>query len=168
VPDRPGPWFALLVVCCAAFVWRTSASLPLVVASHFGASGAANGSMSRDLYVRFMLAIVIGAPVLLVVVSHLATGGSGARINLPNRDYWLAPERREQTISYLRTHLTRFSAVLAVFLCYVHWLLVRANQVQPAQLSNRAMWAGLGALLVFALIWTRRLVRRFSNRGRGG
>lgn len=166
--DRPGPWFALLLVGCAAFVWLTSASLPLVVASHFGASGAANGSMPRDLYVRFMLAIVIGAPVLLVAVTYFAMGRSDARINLPNRDYWLAPERREQTIAYLRAHLTRFSAVLIVFLCYVHWLVVRANQVQPAQLSNRAMVAGLAAFLIFVLIWTRLLVRHFSNRGGGG
>jgi hypothetical protein len=166
VLDRRSLWFALLVACGAAFIWLSSASLPAVVASHFGASGAANGSMPRGLYVRFMLAFAMGVPLVLVVLSRVAIG-SGASINLPNRDYWLAPERREQTVSYLHTHLDRFSAVLVVFLCYVHWLVVRANQAQPPQLSNRAMVAGLAAFLVFALIWTRLLLRRFRNPRRG-
>ena len=164
--ERRSLWYALLIVCGAAFIWLTSASLPAVVASHFGASGAANGSMPRAFYIRFMLAFAIGLPLLLVVISRLATG-SEARINLPNRDYWLAPEQRQQTLSYLRTHLERFSAVLVVFLCYVHWLVVRANQAQPPQLSNHALMAGLGAFLVFTLIWTRSLLRRFRNPGRG-
>jgi uncharacterized membrane protein len=148
----------------AVFVWLTSASLPPVVASHFDASGVANGSMARTVYVRFMLALIVGLPALFALISY-AIATPGARVNLPNRDYWLAPERRPQTVSYLRTHLARFSMVLVVFLCYVHWLVVRANEVSPAQLSNRAMFAGLGAILVFALVWTRLLLRRFRNRG---
>ena len=121
--------------------------------------------MPRGLYIRFTLAFVVGLPALLVAVSRFALGRPGARINLPNRDYWLAPERRDQTIAYLRTLLARFSAALVVFLCYVHWLVVRANEVQPAHLSNSAMFAGLGAFVVFALIWTRLLLRRFRSRG---
>jgi uncharacterized membrane protein len=153
----------LLVAGGAVFVWLTAAALPPVVASHFDASGVANGAMPRSFYTRFMLALMIGLPVLFAVISR-AIAMPGARINLPNRDYWLAPERRDQTISYLRTHLARVSMVLVVFLCYVHWLVVRANAVQPPHLSNRAILVALGALLVFALIWTRLLVRRFSNR----
>jgi uncharacterized membrane protein len=161
--------FALLVACAAAFVWLTALSMPDVVGSHFGASGTANGFMPRGTYIRFMLAVVVGLPALLVAVSHVAMG-SRTRINLPNRDYWLAPERRAETVSYLRAHMVRFSVVLVVFLCYVHWLVVRANRVQPPHLSNPAMISGLVVLVLYALVWTRVLVRHFSNRplGRSG
>lgn len=164
MPDRPLLTLALPILCGAAFVWVTAASLPPTVASHFGASGIATGSMPRSMYVRFTLGFVVGLPLLLAVISRFALAGPNARINLPNRDYWLAPERRDQTISYLRTHLARFSVVLVVFLCYVHWLVVRANEAQPARLSNHAMFGGLMVFSLFALVWTRLLLRRFRLR----
>ena len=55
---------ALLLVL-AAFVWLSSSALPEVVASHFGANGAANGFMPRGMYVAILLALVLGVPSLL-------------------------------------------------------------------------------------------------------
>ena len=155
--------FVLLLVGAAAFVWLTSFSLPDVVASHFGADGTANGTMSRGAYVGLMLAIVIGLPALLTIGPYFALGASKTRINLPNRDYWLAPERKAETVSYLRAQLARFSAVLIVFLCYMHWLVVRANELRPARLSGPWINAGLVAFAVFAIVWTRLLLRRFRG-----
>jgi hypothetical protein len=159
--------FALLVAGAAVFVWLTAASMPPVVASHFDASGVANGSMPRGFYIRFMAGLIVALPALLAITSY-SIGRPNARINLPNRDYWLAPERRDQTIAYLRQYLMRFGAMLVVFLCYVHWLVVRANEIQPPRLSNRALFAGLIVFLVYALVWTRLLLRRFGNRSGSG
>lgn len=160
---RGGIVFALLVACGVAFIWLTSSSLPGTVASHFQGDGYANGFIQRAAYIRFMLAFVLGLPLLLAAVSRFAFGNPDARINLPNRDYWLAPERKAETVSYLRRHLTRFNSVLVVFLCYVHWLVVRANQVQPPHLSSPGMVGGLAAFGVFTVVWTRSLLHRFRN-----
>jgi hypothetical protein len=160
---RGGIVFALLVACGVVFIWLTSSWLPATVASHFQGDGSANGFMQRASYIRFMLTFVLGLPLLLAAVSRFAFGNPDARINLPNRQYWLAPERRDETVSYLRRHLTRFNSVLVVFLCYVHWLVVRANQVQPPHLSSPGMLGGLGAFGVFTIVWTRSLLRRFRN-----
>jgi len=54
-----------------------------------------------------------------------------------------------------------------VFLCYVHWLVVRANETQPPRLSSPAMLCGLAAFIVFALVWSRSFLRRFRNRPTG-
>jgi len=126
--------------------------------------GYANGFTSRGAYVGLMLVIDAGLPTLLVSLTHFALGSPKARINLPNRDYWLAPERRAETVSYLRAHMTRFAGVLMAFLCYVHWLVVRANEVQPARLSSPWVNAGLAAFVVFAVVWTRMLLRRFRRK----
>lgn len=157
----------MLVAGATAFVWLTSLSLPDAVASHFAADGSANGSMSRAAYVGVMLAVVIGLPTLLTLVSHVGLGAPGARINLPNRDYWLAPERRAETVSYLRLQLARFSSALLVFLCYVHWLVVRANAIRPPRLSSSWMNTALAGLAVFAIVWTGLIVRRFRTRPPG-
>jgi hypothetical protein len=156
--------FAALLGCAAAFVWATSLSMPAVVASHFEGDGYANGFMSRGAYIGFMLAVVVALPALLLFVSQFAFGRPGARINLPNRGYWLAPERRDQTLSALRGGVRQFMAALVVFLCYVHWLVVRANEVNPPHLSTPWMVGGLVTFGAFALVWTRRLLRRFRVR----
>jgi hypothetical protein len=155
--------FTLLVIGACAFVWLTSLGLPAVVASHFGATGVANGFMPRAFYIRFMLAFAIGMPVLIVVLSRWRFDSPGARLNLPNRDYWLAPERRHQTVSFLRQHMLRFGATLLVFLCYVHWLVVRANEAQPAHIPVAWLWGGVAAFVVATLIWLKSLLGRFRN-----
>jgi hypothetical protein len=164
VPDKFSLRWPLLAASGAGFVWLTSVSLPDVVASHFGADGYANGFMSRGAYIGLMLACAVGLPALLVIVAHFGLGSPNARINLPDRDYWLAPERRAETVSYLREQLARFAVVLMGLLCYVHWLVVRANAIRPPRLSTPWINAGLVAFAVFVVIWMRVFLRRFRNR----
>jgi uncharacterized membrane protein len=155
--------FAVFVACAAAFVWFTSLRLPNLVASHFGGSGIADGFMPHDFYVRFMLAFVIGLPALLVLLTWLAIATPKSRINLPNKDYWLAPERRAQTVAFLRDGILWFGVMLVVFLCYAHWLVVLANEAQPVRLAE--LWF-LGGLVVFAaamLIWLKILFGHFRR-----
>lgn len=155
--------FLLLIACAAAFLWLTSQSLPEVVGSHFDASGAADGFMPRRLYVGFMLVVVVVLPLLLVIVQSFVLGSPGARINLPNREYWLAPERRTETLDFLRQHLAHFGSMLVVFLCYAHWLVVRANAVTPPQLAAFWFVGGICVFLASALLWVRTLLGHFRN-----
>lgn len=87
-----------VLLLAAVFVIVTSLELPPVVASHFALGGIANGFMSRQGYVVFMLIMMVG----LVVVFELTTRAlrlfPARSFNLPNRDYWLAPERRDETL----------------------------------------------------------------------
>lgn len=151
------------IVIGALFVVVTSLALPTVVASHFGASGNANGFMPRAGYVVFMLVMVIGVPGFLAVVPLRAFHNPQARINLPHRAYWLAPERRVETIAVLSSQARRFSLMLLVFLCYVHWLVVQANKMVPPTLSSLAMMAGLVVFLVGTLVWVVLLIGRFRR-----
>jgi hypothetical protein len=120
--------------------------------------------MPRGIYIAFMLVFVIGLPLLLVLVTSFALGRPNARINLPNRDYWLAPERRAETLNFLRACLRWFGALLVTFLCYAHWLVVRANESQPARLAQSWFIGGLVVFLIATLIWLRVLLGRFRNR----
>src|ERR1700682_3658869 len=147
--------FAFVVACAAVFVWLTSIRLPALVASHFGGSGAANGFMPHGFYVCFMLTFVVGLPALLVVITWLAIASPKARINLPNKAYWLAPERRDETIAFLRSGILWFGTTLVAFLCYVHWLVVLANEVQPARLANSWFVGGLVVFFAAMFIWLK-------------
>ena len=127
----------LVTVCAAGFVWTSASSLPSMVASHFGPSGAANGFMPRASFVHFMFVLVVLVPIATGLLPGLLLNVPGIRINLPNRDYWLAPPRRAATIAELQRLMAGFAVLLVLFLSYVHWLTIRANQAEFARSAQR-------------------------------
>jgi hypothetical protein len=155
--------FLVLVACAALFIWITSLGLPEVAASHFVGSGAANGFMTRGSYESFMLLFVVVLPLVLVFVPTISLDNPKAGIRLPNKEYWLAPERQAETIAFLRQHMARFGSMLVVFLCYIHWLVIRANTLVPPQMPASWVIGGIVVFVISALIWTNMLLRRFRN-----
>ena len=155
--------FLALVACAAVFVWKTSQSLPNVVASHFGASGEANGFMPREYYVWFMLGIVVISPLALVFLPNKTFRNPYARINLPNREYWLSPERKVETIELLSRQSVRFATMLIIFLCYAHWLVVRANVMALPSFDTQWFLGGLIVFLISTLVWMVLLLRHFLH-----
>ena len=162
---RHAPALIFLAVLTAAgwFVFNSSGALPEQVASHFGSSGAADSFMSRSGYVTFMLIFVVGLPLVMAVLLTLVFRGATTSLNIPNRDYWLEPARRADTIAFLTRHSMRFGACLAVFLSFVHWLVVRANARQPAELSNSAIYAGAVLFVLTIVVWTLWLLLAFRK-----
>ena len=153
----------VLLAVLAAFVWRSSQALPPLVASHFAASGAANSYMSRSVYTIVSILLVVGAPLFVAFLPSLLIGKGERKLNLPNRDYWLAPERREATLSFLRAHGKWFAAALAVFLTYAHWLVVQANALKPPVLAPSAILGGLAVFLAALTAWLVVLYVRFRK-----
>jgi hypothetical protein len=151
---------ALLLACAVAFIWISSGTLPDTVASHFAASGIATGFLPRSLYLRLTLILVVLLPLGMNVLASLSLRNANARINLPNRHYWLTPDRRPESVEFVRQHVARLGVMLIVFFCYVHWLVVRANALTPPVLSS-PWFIGLAALLASAGIWVTIFLRRF-------
>lgn len=163
-PARKWIVFALLLVGAAAFIAITGQSLPDRVASHFNASGQADGYMPHGTYLVFMGVVTLVVPFSIVVL-QAAVVRRPDRLNLRNREYWLAPEHREKTLEFLNLHAMRFAAMLLLFLCVVHWLLVKANAMQPAHLDSRLFITALAGFLVATVAWLIALFLRFRRRG---
>ena len=139
----------------------TYARLPARVASHFGANGVANGWTSRDSYVWFMVGIVT-----LVSVTLLAAFGSvrylpSALVNIPRRDYWLAPERRDETARTLMRSGLLMVGLTSLFFLAMHLLVVAANEAPPPRLSPDAGWLVAAYLATLGGL-TFKLYRRFA------
>lgn len=162
-PRLPVPFLVLIGAAVGFVVW-SGRSLPPLVAAHFDSAGGTNGYMPRALYLALMLLVTAVVPLLLVILPSRALAGSVERINVPNRDYWLAPERRTETVRFLSRQMTLFAALVIVFLCYVQWLVVRANALTPPTLSSRALLIGLVVFLGCAVSWTLRVIGRFARR----
>ena len=82
-------------------------------------------------------------------------------INIPNKEYWLSVKNRTQTIQFLKSHVAYFGILIASFIAYIHWLLLKANSVEPPQLPNSLFFVGMGMFLLSILLWGLWLVLKF-------
>lgn len=154
-------YIALLAIA-AVVILVSGQSLPDVVASHFDASGAANGAMSRNAYLALMIAVAAGLPLAITVLQTLLMRAS-ASLGLPNSAYWVAPQRKAATLAFLRLQSMCFGVLLAAFLCFVHLCVVDAHKVVPAALSSSRMSYALGAFLLATVLWVISFFVRFSR-----
>ena len=133
---------------------------------HFSAGGIASGFMARSDYVLFMLAMTLGVPLLIAVFTVLVPWLVPIdKLRLPNRDYWLTPERRQETMSALATSGLGMASIVAAFLIAVHLLVITANQQLPPRLDNTTLWLLVGALVVASVFWQFLRWRRFKVPG---
>jgi hypothetical protein len=87
-------------------------------------------------------------------------------INVPNKEHWFAPGRRESTLAYFRATFAWFGCGLLAFLLFVNELVFRANLKTPHQLNTTAFVAALVVFMAFTALWTIRLILRFSKSSR--
>ena len=159
------PWilFGTALLVMAGFVLQSSPSLPPTVASHFDAAGVPNSFMPRAGYIRFMLALGLGLPLVSVAILALVFSNANT-MNLPNRDFWLAPERIAGTRAFLLTRAAWFGVMMTLLMGLLHYLELNANAQVPVHLSSALF---MGTLLAFAAVtigWVVALRRTFRRR----
>lgn len=162
-------WAVFLVSEClvVAYLLGTLDALPAVAGTHFNASGAADGFMTSAQYRSFMLVFAVGIPVLVVVTILVLLQTMQHRINIPYKQHWLAPERREATVAFLQAHSIWLGTIMALFTGYLHALLLEANAVQPPRLPEESLYTSMGVLLAVVILWGLLLPWRF-RRPQGG
>ncbi|HEX5175572.1 MAG TPA: DUF1648 domain-containing protein, partial [Chthoniobacteraceae bacterium] len=104
----------LLVV---SLIWITGDTLPSRVASHFNASGTPDGWMPRNTYLGWMSGVASVVSVVFVSIFFGIRFLPASMINVPRREYRLAPERSASSMAFL----TRAGIWLA---CIDLWLLL--------------------------------------------
>jgi uncharacterized membrane protein len=157
------PLFIMLLVAGTILIAATTNQLPAQIASHFGAGGVPNGWMSRNFYLLFMLGFAVILPIVIVlsmsVLPRWKTGG----INIPNRDYWLDPTRRESTLNYLSAYACWLGSLMVLFITAIHFLLIEANATQPPRLPFQSFVTLLVLFVVALLAWMAMLALRFRS-----
>ncbi|PYJ86701.1 MAG: hypothetical protein DME22_04305 [Verrucomicrobia bacterium] len=134
-----------------------------VVATHFDLEGRPDIWMDRSTYLFFSMALGIGLPLLLIGLGYFVRFLPVNSIKIPNRNYWLAPERREVTFDFLFRHLLWLACFEAIFMIGVHLLIAHANRQVPPHLSLLLFWGVFGSGLTFVVIWLWVMLRRFRR-----
>jgi uncharacterized membrane protein len=154
--------FVMLLATAAALIFNLAAQLPDLVAVHFDATGRANGFMTRAGCRDFMLLTTLGVPLLITIATALIPRLVPASlINIPHRDYWLAPERAPDSLAFLSEQGLWFGCIFVVFLACVDAMLVKANAVSPPEFPSTLFVAMLIIFFCAVGAWFVRMLRRF-------
>lgn len=155
--------FVLTLVIVPALVYATSGTLPERVATHFGRGGLANGWMSHDGYVAFILSFTTLLPLCVVaVIGFFPRAVLSSRL-MRNRDRWFSAEQRDHTVAFLISHACWMGILLSFFLAAIHFLTVEANERVPARLAESPLFALLAVFVALLAIWIIALAVRFRR-----
>jgi hypothetical protein len=119
--------------------------------------------MTRSGNNLFMLIFGLAFPLFIVVLSHATRFLPSALINIPHREYWLAPEKRLETSNYLLCGSLWLACLAVWFVTGILLSVVDANQRTPARLSVPILLGSVLPFLVGAVIWLIALVRHFNR-----
>jgi len=119
----------LLGVVQHAWYWP---QLPERVATHFGIDGKPNDWMSRSASTIVFLALQLGVPVFMLAMTSLAARMPVSMVNIPNREYWLHPERRGTTMAHMSLMMTWIAVFTSLFMTAIGHLTFMANKTGEA------------------------------------
>jgi uncharacterized membrane protein len=159
----PAIAFVLILIGYGVFLGCTVSLLPQRMATHFNASGQPNGWMNRASAV--LLQGVAGLLLPLIV----ATGFCMVRfvptrgINVPRRDFWFAPERRDETCVYLARQGLWLASLLVGLQAMVWYQLIESNNERIPHLSSWQFLMTLGIFGAALILWVISLFRHFSK-----
>jgi uncharacterized membrane protein len=158
------PLFIALATAVAVFIALSAWALPARVATHFAWGGVPNGWMGRESY---LAVITLAATLLPLALAALISGLPRAfpqALNVPNRDYWLASERRNAALAALAGFGWALACLVTLFVAGMHWTIVGAHASVPPRLAETHVHAlvlgfavGLGAWLIALLLRFRRM-----------
>jgi uncharacterized membrane protein len=163
--DSGGALVALvcLTVFAVVFIFYTTRYLPETVATHFDGNNNANGWMSRNGYLSFIVGCMVGISAFVSFIVGTLPRKFPRWTNVPNRDYWLSSKRREQSLSYLNAHGKRLGCLIVMMMLGMHYVLLQANHLQPPMLPVATFSSILIGFVLALIWWIVRLYRRFPK-----
>ena len=152
---------AVLYLVLFAVLFGTVERLPDPVASHFGGGGVPDGWMGRSSYLTFTVGLAVFLPGLVIALCYALRYMPDSTINVPNREYWLAPERRAQTNAHFFRQSLWFACLAIAFVIGIHFTVVEANTQLPPRLSMPLLLVTAGGFLIGMVLWILKLLWPF-------
>ena len=143
--------FALVLLTFGQAAWSWSA-MPERMASHFNAAGQPDAWISRNAFFSLFLGLQIFMAALLLGLGRFGRLLPESLINLPHKEYWLAPERREGTFRRVESCMVWIAVATAALLSWILQLTLNANQ-QQQPLDSKAAIMATGLYLLFVGVW---------------
>jgi uncharacterized membrane protein len=132
--------------------------LPERMASHFNGAGQAIGWSSKARFFGLHTFVVAVVTACFAILPAWIQRLPARLINLPNKDYWLAPERQGATMAGVSAALTWFGCAVLIFILALTRLVIRVNLGRDPVLSAPALWACMGGLVLCLALMILRML----------
>jgi len=142
--------------------------LPDVMASHFTGRGLPNNWQPKPAFFLLFAVVTAVCAIPAFLVPRRLPKLPPDKINLPNKSYWLAPSRREDTFRFFRVQMAWWGCGLLALLLYTMVLAMNANLPGVGYFNWQGMWFALAAFLLFTVFWLTHFVRHFRNAPHSG
>jgi len=155
-------FFAIVLAAIAQCV-HDFPLLPDRLASHFAASGIPNGWMTKSQFFITFAVVLLPALAVEFWVSHRIANKPDAKLRLPNKEYWLASERRAETFAYFETFFAWYGCAFLFVEVFAMGLAIRANFDTPPQLPTGPIVSDIAGFILFNIVAVIAMLRRFST-----
>lgn len=154
--------FLILCIACVVQALYHYPHLPDEVARHFDATGQPDAWGAKKDVLNFQLKTIGFLTMTFLLSGFFVSKVSDSAINLPNKDYWLSPERRQNTIDYLLSVFFGFGSVTMILLLDLYHQSIRVNLAHATKLGH--IWISLGMYITIALTGVVTIYSKFSKR----
>ena len=150
--------FIIVLLICIFETVRLWEITPAQLASHFDIQGNPDRFSTKEQFFGFQLQtmlVVIGLGVVTQILV-LITPVEWVNIKMPNRDYWLAPEHRDEVVDRMSSFVAMLFGIIILGIQAGFELAVSANLHQPIHFDAQAMLiviAGLFVATLLMLVW---------------
>jgi uncharacterized membrane protein len=138
-------------------------TMPPVLATKFDVDGAPVAWMTAGAVATLELGLLALFLVGFWLLPSLFAHRASTYWRIPNRDYWLAPERRTATIEALRGLISWMGVVVLLLFMAVTQLVMDANNRTPPHLASDALLWLLASFLFFIALWIWVIFRQFGR-----
>lgn len=136
--------------------------LPDRIASHFGPSGAPNGWVAKTQFFIMYLGLLLSALFVEFWLHRTIANKPEGKLRLPNKAYWLAPERRAGTLGYFQSFFAWYGCAFLFTIAFAMGLTLRANLSDPIVLPTGPMLRVLSGFVLFNVFAVITMYRHFS------
>ena len=136
--------------------------LPENVAIHFGRGGEPDGWSSRGIYLLIMNGVLAIIYVSFYLSPKILDVVPAKYISLPNSEYWLNDENRQEAVRRLTGMMDSFGAVTVLLMLAVSILTVMANRSDPVMLNDGITWILFILYMIYTVWWSVRLLIAFK------
>ena len=159
-------FFVIVILLCGLETVRLWFLAPDVMASHFNAQGNPDHFVPKLEFFGFQAQTVLVVLVLSLVTQVLPLIIPLKWVNMPNREYWLAPERRDVTADRMSSYGALLFALILLGIQAGFELAVSANLHQPIVFNAHLMvpiMIVVFTLCLMSLFWLARTFRLQST-----
>ena len=153
--------FAVLAVGAAIYFSTYYAQMPDVVASHFNGRGVANGWQTKPAFFMVFVGVSVLAALIGFGIPRIISAMPPQLINLPNKRYWLAPDRLAETRAFLNNYFAWFGCAVFLVIILTFDYAIQSNLHPDNRPDISRMWYILVGFLAFVAVWIVCLLTRF-------